>query len=328
MSRNILTYSIVIYGWGLICWKRNLHASILKNAAFMLNKGGESVEEPSREKTWIVWKIIAPIAMMIVIFVLNAFLGKHIFIFAQSDKWYLLIGFAAVMLYCSWAFPDFFRHYKQNLRRTWYFLFLLGIVFMLTDKGFHTADWQTYTLYAGMFIFVDLALFLTPTISKIGGTELGVVSEVENVNEEMKQVIVKTKSKSHLFTTILDRVDKSAFSKQDWTDIDDYRNSLESFLSTYGEECRQEITVICKKDDDTFQQDLGISLGVEIQEEQLEMLNEEIIVQLDTQIVLIPFTQKIHPVVIAVVSCKEPVLQIDFDYLINLAIIHTWYVKE
>ena len=55
----------------------------------------------------------------------------------------------AVILYISWAFKDFFKNHKQNLRRTWYFFFIVGVVLLLNDTGFNVKEWQRYTLLAG-----------------------------------------------------------------------------------------------------------------------------------------------------------------------------------
>ncbi|MGX9135930.1 type II toxin-antitoxin system SpoIISA family toxin [Rummeliibacillus sp. JY-2-4R] len=277
------------------------------------------------------WKIILKIAFPIIVLLIAFFIKENwvnqITEFISINKWFLLIGMTTIILYISFVFPDIFRKYKQSLRRTWYFFFIFGIVLILKNSGFEEDQWRRYVLLGGMFIFVDLALFITPNIKKIGGTEIENIHEVESINDEMKKVIIQTKSRSKHFTSILDRIATEPFGTQSWNDMEEYRVSLEDFLYIYGEKCRENISVLCKTDTNQFVTELGITLGLELGEEELSKLDDENIVLIDNYTVLIPFTKLIHPVVIAIVSQNEPILQIDFNHIINLTIIHSWYKK-
>ncbi len=272
-------------------------------------------------------KIVIPIILVIVLFIVMKLWGDLIFSFTQENKWIILTGFCAVIVYISWAFKDFFRKSQQNLRKTWYFFFIVGVVLLLTDTGFNVEEWKLYTLLAGMFIFVDLSLFLTPSIKKIGGAEMEQINEVESINEEMKKVIVQTQNRSLQFTDILDMMQISSFETQEWNEIESYQKSLEDFLYTYGETCRQNITVFKKDNDNYFKQEVGTVLGVNLTNEQIKSINDKTIVFFNEQTVIIPYLDKVFPVVISVESEKEPVLDIDIDHIINLSLIHSWLAK-
>lgn len=272
-------------------------------------------------------KIVIPIILVIVLFIVMKLWGDLIFSFTQENKWIILTGFCAVIVYISWAFKDFFRKSQQNLRKTWYFFFIVGVVLLLTDTGFNVEEWKLYTLLAGMFIFVDLSLFLTPSIKKIGGAEMEQINEVESINEEMKKVIVQTQNRSLQFTDILDMMQISSFETQEWNEIESYQKSLEDFLYTYGETCRQNITVFKKDNDNYFKQEVGTVLGVNLTNEHLKSINNKTIVFFNEQTVIIPYLDKVFPVVISVESEKEPVLDIDIDHIINLSLIHSWLAK-
>ena len=272
-------------------------------------------------------KIVIPIILVIVLFIVMKLWGDLIFSFTQENKWIILTGFCAVIVYISWAFKDFFRKSQQNLRKTWYFFFIVGVVLLLTDTGFNVEEWKLYTLLAGMFIFVDLSLFLTPSIKKIGGAEMEQINEVESINEEMKKVIVQTQNRSLQFTDILDMMQISSFETQEWNEIESYQKSLEDFLYTYGETCRQNITVFKKDNDNYFKQEVGTVLGVNLTNEHLKSINDKTIVFFNEQTVIIPYLDKVFPVVISVESEKEPVLDIDIDHIINLSLIHSWLAK-
>lgn len=271
-------------------------------------------------------KIVIPIILVIVMLIVKMKWGNSILSFTQENKWFILTGFSAVILYISWTFKDFFKNHKQNLRRTWYFFFIVGVVLLL-NTGFNVKEWQRYTLLAGMFIFVDLALFLTPSIKKIGGAEMEQINEVESVNEEMKKVIVQTQNRSLQFTDILDMMQISSFETQEWNEIESYWKSLEDFLDSYGETCRHDITVFKKDNDNYFKQEVGTVLGVNITEEQMKSINNKTVVHINKQTALIPYVDKVFPVVISIESEKEHVLDIDIDHIINLSLIHSWLKK-
>ncbi|PFH88631.1 type II toxin-antitoxin system SpoIISA family toxin [Bacillus sp. AFS088145] len=284
----------------------------------------ENTQDESKTLLTTKKRILIPVILILLLFLLNMVFGEYIIKFFQQNKWIILTVFLAIILYTSWTFKKFFNNQKQNLRRTWYFFFILGVVLFLNQRGFNVNEWQHFTLLAGMFIFVDLALFLTPTIKKIGGTEMEQINEVENVNDVMKKIIVQTQNRSLQFTEILDMMKISSFETQEWNEIESYRKSLEDFLFTYGEICRHSITVFKKDKDVNFKQEIGAVLGINITEEQLTSINEKTVIQINEQIALIPYLEKIFPVVISIVSQKEPILDIDVDHVINLSLIHSW----
>jgi hypothetical protein len=253
--------------------------------------------------------------------------GTAIYSFIQSNKWLLLLFVTGSILYISWAEPVLFRDYKQSLRRTWYFVLIIGILILLKESGFEINSWQRYIYLTGMFIFVDLALFLTPTIKKFGGAEMETVEEIESINKQMQKEIKKIQSKSAVYTSILSRLQREQLLKKAWTDIEEYRSDLESFLNYYGEACMQEIIVFYDSVEETLPVQISTVLGIELNQEQSSKLENEQIVEIDTQQVLIPFSHQLHSVVIAVISQREPITQIDFDHIIDLSVIHTWQKK-
>lgn len=272
-------------------------------------------------------KTLIPIILVIVLFIIKKVWGDFILSFTQENKWFMLTGFCAVILYISWTFKDFYKKNQQNLRKTWYFFFIVGVVLLFNETGFDLNEWKRYTLLACMFIFVDLSLFLTPSIKKIGGAEMEQINEVESINDEMKKVIVQTQNRSLQFTEILDMMQISLFETQEWNEIESYQKSLEDFLFTYGEICRQNITVLKKDNDNYFKQEVGTVLGVNLTKEQMQSINDKTIVFINEQTVIIPYLDKVFPVVISIESEKEPVLDIDIDHIINLSLIHSWLEK-
>src|SRR5213080_5437865 len=96
-------------------------------------------------------KIVIPIILVIVLLIVKMRWGNAILLFTQENNWFILTGVLAIILYISWTFKDFFRKHKQNLRRTWYFFFIVGVVLLINRTGFNVKEWQRYILLAGMF---------------------------------------------------------------------------------------------------------------------------------------------------------------------------------
>ncbi|PEJ58019.1 sporulation protein SpoIISA [Bacillus sp. AFS002410] len=273
------------------------------------------------------FKIFLKIVILVVVIAVSFWLklkwGNSIFSFIQEYKWIILVIISGIILYISWAFFEFFKKYRQNLRKTWYFFFIVGIVLLLNQNGFEIKEWQRYTLIAGMFIFVDLALFLTPGLKKFAGAEMEPINDMESVNEEMKKVISRTQGRIEQFINILDAIDSSRFKTENWSDIESYRSSLEDFLAVYGDTCRQEITVFNMDDTALFKQELTGTLGIKLTDDEIKSLKNNDVLHFDAKTTLIPFMARIYPVVITVDSEKD-VLDIDPDNLISLSTIHSW----
>ena len=72
-------------------------------------------------------KIVIPIILVIVLFIIKKVWGDSILSFMQANKWIILTGFCAVILYISWAFKDFFKKNQQNLGKYGTSFLLLGL---------------------------------------------------------------------------------------------------------------------------------------------------------------------------------------------------------
>ncbi|MFJ7852335.1 type II toxin-antitoxin system SpoIISA family toxin [Peribacillus frigoritolerans] len=266
---------------------------------------------------------VSPLLLLLFLGFIGGLWANTLLHFVEKQKWFILIGFSGLIVYASWAFPAFFRKHKQNLRRTWYFLFILGIVMLLQDTGFDTRNWQRYTFLGGMFIFVDLALFLTPMIKKIGGAEVELINEVESINEGMQKIVTKMQTRSLQFTGVLTKIGEDLVKKETWISTAAYCERLDLFLGMYKNNGHT-ITVIGKEDEESFKQDVGANLGINLKKEELEQLEQRNIVHVDNRTALIPHSEGNYHVVVCIISKKEPLIEIDIYHVVNLILIHSW----
>lgn len=276
-----------------------------------------------KDRSWL-WKIGGLIVILIMVYIFS----DPISIFVMNHKWALLLTYVGLMLFVSWVFSNWFQYHIENLRRSWYFLFIIGIAMFLGEKGFEESQWAIFGMLVSMFIFVDLAIFLTPMISKIAGAEFVPkgVQHMERTNKNMKLAIEKTQSKSQVFTTFVSRVLPDQFGTTIWESSVEYRDSLELFMEPYAQECHQRIAVLNMPDIDTFIRELGSSLGIQLNEEQKTAISRGEFLEISKQVNLIPFHKpNLYPVVIVVMTDKDVIHQIDVSNILNIAMIHSWY---
>lgn len=276
-----------------------------------------------KDRSWL-WKIGSLVVILIIVYVFS----NPISVFVKNHKWELLLTYVGLMLFISWVFSNWFQYHIENLRRSWYFLFIIGIAMFLGEKGFEESQWAIFGMLVSMFIFVDLAIFLTPMISKIAGAEFVPkgVQHMERTNKNMKLAIEKTQSKSQVFTTFVSRVLPDQFGTTIWESSVEYRDSLELFMEPYAQECHQRIAVLNMPDINTFIRELGSSLGIQLNEEQKTAISNGEFLEISKQVNLIPFYKpNLYPVVIIVMTDKDVIHQIDVSNILNIAMIHSWY---
>ncbi|MFD1736184.1 type II toxin-antitoxin system SpoIISA family toxin [Bacillus salitolerans] len=269
---------------------------------------------------------IAVIGFILSILFVRTGWGTSTLSFIQDNKYLMLLLITTLIVYLSWTEPVFFREYKQNLRRSWYFFFFVGMIILINETGFDTANWQRYLYLAGMFIFVDLALFLTPLIKKFGGAEVENVQDIDNVNTAIRKQIKLEYGKAEVFKDLLSRLPRERFLRKDWDNVSDYCIDLEESLSHYGEACMLEILVFPESEVKTPTQFKTV-LGVDVDEEMEKKIVNGDIVQVNNQLILIPFTQELYPVIIAVTSPRQPITNIDVSNIISLSVINSWRKK-
>jgi hypothetical protein len=99
-------------------------------------------EQERKEKIAMIRRHVIIVLLFCIVFALiSSRWGGLLQNYIQSHKCFLLLLVVGIILYISWAFPVFFRDYKQNLRRTWYFFLVIGVVLLLKESGFQPNDW-------------------------------------------------------------------------------------------------------------------------------------------------------------------------------------------
>lgn len=285
-------------------------------------------EEQQKNTRWIL-KIILPIVILILGFISASFWFQPSIDFINEHKWQLLLFYVATMIYISWMFYNWFQFHNENLRRSWYFLFIVGVALLLADKGFSDNQWSRFVLLVSMFIFVDLAIFLTPIISKIAGAEFSQKAQsILKTNKNMEVTIEKINSKSKTFTTFISRMNHELIGTMRWSTIEEYKESLQQCLKPYSDSCHQRIHLYSYFDNDSLKNELGNTSNIQLSIPELEELNQGNYIQKEEK-VMVPFSIfPEYPLVILVEAKTDVVHTIDIANILNIATIHSWYRLE
>ncbi|WP_026677121.1 type II toxin-antitoxin system SpoIISA family toxin [Fictibacillus gelatini] len=217
---------------------------------------------------------------------------------------------------------EVFLKKKQLFRRIWYLFLIIAFICYFMVNGLDLKLWRDMLIIVSMFIFVDIAIFLTPSISKIWGAEL-ILDEVVKTSKELEEKVTSTNAKIDLFSDILGRINTDDLKSISWKTEDDYIDDLQSFLQVYSNQCFQEVYVINYQNKVEVVQSTRI-LGFHLENAHLESLEETGIIQIDDQIAIM-LIKIVYPVIIIAKAQQKSIQDVDFVNLINMATIHSWH---
>lgn len=239
------------------------------------------------------------------------------------------IGSVAVFLMgivlFAWLKEDVFEDNKQKIRKTWYGLFAVSVgAFIVYKNGITNADWKVLLLYVSMFVFVDIAVILTPSISKIWGAEL---NNVERTSQTLRSNIVMMKKKSEVFTDIIQNISPDLFKSEVWDTNDDYLDSLAEFLNAYEIYNDFTIAVYSYENNDitNTHQKIGAQFGIELDESQKESLKNQKSISINDQVAIISVNIIISTVIVIKTNKKVLLNEMDYMNVYNLSVIHSYF---
>ncbi|WP_407272039.1 type II toxin-antitoxin system SpoIISA family toxin [Radiobacillus sp. PE A8.2] len=135
---------------------------------------------------------------------------------------------------------EWYKYNKQKFRRSLYAIYFIVMAVRFFVEPFTVDDWQVIIMTATIIIFVDIAIFNTPIVLKIGKAEL-------QHQEELVDYLESNKQQAQAF---LDRVIACSDKIQDAANIYDkipshipFKERLRMFLSDYTSEFEFEVNI-------------------------------------------------------------------------------------
>lgn len=241
--------------------------------------------------------------------------------------WLIPMMFLIYSMYLIWFKKDYFDGLIYKLRKTWYFLLVIALGIHFITTGFNAKEWKDFIMYVSAFVFVDLAIFQTPTISKLWGAEFGSLQKIVENTKELQNEIHIGSARSELFIEMIERVDVDALRNVTWSTPREYFDSLELFLDSYCDSIDQVIEVYDASDTLLFVNKMKNKYNIDFTEEQLNGLRKiGNPVQLNESQLLYSFNE-IYPIIIFVKAKKSAIHQVDIANLYSMSLLHTWFQK-
>lgn len=259
------------------------------------------------------------LGILTVLFKIGSFIAKF--------KWIVPMMYLAYVVYLSWKKKVLFDKQIHNLRKVWYLILIFAFGIDFIANGFQAKEWQTILLYVSIFVFGDLAVFQTPTISKLWGAEFSNLQKIEdNTNELEKQANIGD-ARGGLYVELVEQIDDSLLKQIDMSTFALYQDSFETFIDSYCDVIGSQVDTFDGSDVQAFSTRFYHKYGIRLTDEQLDDLKiEGKMVLLNAKQVLY-FSNKVFPIITFVSSEKNTIHSTDLVNLYSMTLIHTWFKK-
>ncbi|WP_404337909.1 type II toxin-antitoxin system SpoIISA family toxin [Planococcus rifietoensis] len=233
-----------------------------------------------------------------------------------------------------------------SFRKGFYLVFMILICLSLINQFIDISNWQLLLQLAAVGIFLDLALFQTPGISKIWNTEFDKGEYTLKTLSENNRLLRNNTAKALAFHKVI------AVSIEDYRNIPEleswsiYKNFLLSYYSNYTENLNLNVHLIKVEWDeeansyssleDSFNQMMDYHGILKTDEEwMMKSVNrlesgDEVLIEtdLDDTIVLMPYFGSEYGFLLSVVGKGEvEANEVDAMYLLNMAYIIDWHIE-
>ena len=92
--------------------------------------------------------------------------------FFRVFVWAVFAGLL-VYVYLTWRYKEAVGRKIEAIRKTWYLIFILGaLIYWTYDPASVFTEWRNYLITASLFVLIDMFVFLSMYISKVGDNEL------------------------------------------------------------------------------------------------------------------------------------------------------------
>jgi hypothetical protein len=163
----------------------------------------------------------------------------------------ILVGFLICSVRTFYKNPDDYTEKVWGLRKTFYVMYLTLIAIGIVVGYIDFRDWKLLTQLTALIVFVDLAVFQTPSITKIWNAEFHHRVKIEKTIEVNMEFINSTTTKIDVFSNVINQTEDYFAPKEEtlngWRA---YRQELKEYLHLYTSNFRFRIELFSFKIDD------------------------------------------------------------------------------
>ena len=250
-----------------------------------------------------------------------------------------------IVLAYYWMNSKGYHNNLGRIRRTFYTMFLLFVIYGFISGNIDYTDWKLLTQLAALALFVDLAVFQNPNILKIWNTELKHEDEVREALSESKKVILKNAKKVEKFSQIIQYTDVHFNERPIPVTMHEYKGQLKEYLELYSDTLSFSISFFLfdlptdeeqKMENIKTQIDnISIRHAIEFsrnQEDQAAMVNSfssgRTLILKEGELIAIPYFGDFYSLIVTIESKEGLVDGIDASHILNMLVIFDWYMTD
>lgn len=227
---------------------------------------------------------------------------------------------------------------STRTRKTFYLLYVLGLGSGIFIGVVDMSKWQEIIQYVGIAVFVDIAIYQTPNITKFANTEFEHNELIEQAIKENSKEFRKIEGKQNLLLQIIQKTEATLSSKPNVISFQEYSYELKEHLSYYTEvydlkvricefkknvpndELKQDIQVIVASIDLTYNMGLDSFQKIAIS----EALSTGVMQRPSEDVFILPIFGKQYNVLIALNG--EEILPTDLANISYLTYFFEWFM--
>ncbi|MCD7035513.1 type II toxin-antitoxin system SpoIISA family toxin [Metabacillus sp. GX 13764] len=220
-------------------------------------------------------------------------------------------------------------------RKSLYALFCIGIIIGSITHSIAFSDWQLLLKAAGFIVFIDLAIFQTPNIQKIGSAEFQHTDLIEKTITQNEKTISFMRRKSSVFSFLVQEGEWMTNEADPIASFKDYERQLTFIIQQYTSQFDFDFRIYELADTEEHTFDEGIiqilssteniyNIDIPNKEDVTENLAHAQTISFDEdKIVLIPIYSH-YSYLIVLSANKGPIMEIDAIHLVNLVSMFDW----
>lgn len=227
----------------------------------------------------------------------------------------------------------------NRLRKTLYTLYIGAILMGLLTEEIAMSNWKLLLTLSAFVLFIDLAILLTPSITKIWNAEFQYSEEVEENLEKNDRLLNSTLYRVQTMSNIIQNA--GAYIDDLPFDEEGRMRSLKSFVDVYGikyglktdlweinsvyevnEVSSEELKELISEQFTLISEMYGFEQD-DKREENIELLaNSSLIFVSNDDFILIPVFMKGNNMIVAIENKKGELLEVDGVHITNLIFLH------
>ncbi|MFY4773595.1 type II toxin-antitoxin system SpoIISA family toxin [Metabacillus sp. RGM 3146] len=251
------------------------------------------------------------------------------------------VFFITVLVFIIVSLYFYIRHqvlYSLHLglfRKSLYSLFIAGMIIGFVTYSISLTDWRLLIQIAGFIIFIDLGIFQTPNIQKIGSAEFQHTDLIEKTITQNEKTIAFMRRKSNVFSYLVQDGEWVSNTADPIRNFSDYERQLSLLVQQYTDQFDFSFRIYELADTEEHSFDEAVENILDSTENiyNVDIHNKEDVVENlahaqvysfnEDKIVIIPI-YSYFAYLIVLSANKSPIMEIDAIHIVNLVSIFDW----